>query len=130
MNLEDQVVSLPLAKKLKELGVKQDGAWFCWDEDAMGDAALYRQSDANPKLAAFTVAELGEMLPAHMKKGDLICLKDEQTDKEEPWCVAYREFDYETESLWPGGSGFGAKTEADARAKMLIYLIEKKRISV
>ena len=76
MELKEQVVSLELAKKLKEIGVKQESL-FWWDgytnfEDEIkleygkpdfvaGDAMFY---------SAFTVAELGEMLPEEIEKDE------------------------------------------------------------
>lgn len=76
MKLEEQVVSLELAKKLKELGVKQDGL-FQWFRQFPGDDYLLHYIDYNhhemdlkifkehfpDSCSAFTVAELGEMLP-------------------------------------------------------------------
>jgi hypothetical protein len=68
MKLEDQVVSLELAKQLKELGVPQDSLWdwiksgdnyFVDDIDNVIDLGTYTYSRI---AAAFTVAELGEML--------------------------------------------------------------------
>jgi hypothetical protein len=77
MELEKQLCSLEFAKRLKELGVKQESA-FWWIE---GDL-IYRgewgdpSDDASKRMeqkeldeymstlfSAFTVAELGEMLP-------------------------------------------------------------------
>jgi len=60
-------------------------------------------------VAAFTVAELGEMLP--------------------PYCKTHRNFSrYEVsfpDKTWKDGEAeFYDKNEADARAKMLIHLLE------
>ena len=121
MKLKDQVCSLELAKKLKKLGVEQESL-FNW----VNEKLTFEQPSKEFKVAstswysAFTVAELGELLPKgwHSTK---------------PWN------DYEQESkgkwvciLW-GESGetkeaFYAKNEANARAKMLIYLSEKNLI--
>jgi hypothetical protein len=59
--LEKQVVSLDLAKRLKELGVKQESVWY-WFRDRL---ILGRGEGGNMQTftSAFTVAELGEMLP-------------------------------------------------------------------
>jgi hypothetical protein len=71
MKLEDQVVSLELAKKLKEPGVKQESA-FWWNlrfnsgEWHLDSYQIFTKSNASPcddSISAFTVAELGEILP-------------------------------------------------------------------
>lgn len=66
--IEQQVCSLELAKRLKELGVKQE-SYFYWKEDAPDqDAYLiernsrYFASKGVILGSAFTVAELGEFL--------------------------------------------------------------------
>ena len=85
MKLEQQVTSLELSKKLKELGVKQEGL-FLWtlDEsydkegtllmkDGHGHYSLldefcsYSFNKYNYNCSAFTVAELGELLPSGLK---------------------------------------------------------------
>ena len=122
MELKNQVTNLELSKKLKELGVKQESVWS-W---VVGDSKAPYLDDTKtalitieidkednrikPKLySAFTVAELGEMLKGH-----------------------------ELETIWEGkkwqafqtckSEMFIDKTEANARAKMLIYLLENKLI--
>lgn len=122
MKLEQQVCSLELAKRLKGLGVKQeslfwwvkvkhDGEHFVkmegtiayWEAKRLGFDDIY---------SAFTVAELGEMLPAGIV----------QTDK------CKKETDLKEWALYLAGSKHHvfSDNEADARAKMLIYLIENK----
>jgi hypothetical protein len=69
MKLEDQVVSLELAKRLKELGVKQESlfTWYEWYENEM---ILFH--DRSPEISgqnpysAFTIAELVEILPKNI----------------------------------------------------------------
>jgi hypothetical protein len=61
--LEKHVVSLDLAKRLTELGVKQ-GSLFWWIEILGGYEIWHHSNTRNRKGGpAFTVAELGEMLP-------------------------------------------------------------------
>jgi len=81
MNIENQIVSLELARKLKELGVKQESI-FWWDIETTSvmksgldgmprfletSKVDKRQRDYVRKpertISGFTVAELGEMLP-------------------------------------------------------------------
>lgn len=126
MKLEDQVCSLEMAKRLKELGVKQDGC-YSWFETQGGMVVR----DTNDRIggiclgSAFTVAELGEMLPDHIKIEEVtgtatFCFKSEKQDAGE-WCASYDFVD--TSCCY-----FMATTEADARAKCLIYLIKNKLV--
>lgn len=87
MKLEQQVCSLELAKKLKELGVKQESA-FVWSVPNPEKGRNEREKlvlgkycevmlchkardwgEAFDVYSAFTVAELGEMLPAETSSG-------------------------------------------------------------
>ena len=135
MKLEQQVVSLELAKKLKELGVSQQSLfWWEW----YITTEIKKSTDIPPKIvylpnkpstggkplrnaqhyAAFTVAELGEMLPARVRKFKLQADKMPGGD----WFVSYVSFLNCDEKKFIQYS----YTEADARAKMLIYLIENE----
>ncbi|HKQ06150.1 MAG TPA: hypothetical protein VJ464_13525 [Blastocatellia bacterium] len=122
MTLEQQVVSLELAKKLKELGVKQESIWYRryrkganpeWDLAYVGNIQAVDQ-----KCSAFTVAELGELLPPYFCSFD-----------------AKRKYKWSCEK-WSHGTINGdvptqyADTEADARARMVIYLVENKLITL
>ena len=115
--LERQVTSLESSKRLKELGIKQDSLRY-WNiyitskpylsggkqfEDELATDGTYIQYS----VSAFTVAELGEILPY-----DIHSYKSGRVDK---WCCCDNH-----------GMLILRKTEADARAKMLIYLIENK----
>lgn len=120
MKLEDQVVSLELAKKLKELGVKQESLFWWHECQRPEDGHVwsyienYYRIDTDRAfeevVAAFTVAELGEMLPPGRKS----------------W--RYTDFDGCKWMCEQVGHHEEAATEADARAKMLIYLIENKLV--
>lgn len=122
MDLENQVTSLELSKRLKELGVKQESLFWWW-QDYYGVGAkepfLKDHEPHNPKggwkyCSAFTVAELGEMLKdaPHPANPNFAAPLPEWSDKN-GWSNEY----------------VYALTEADARAKMLIYLIENKLTS-
>ena len=63
-------------------------------------------------LSAFTTAELGEMLPED-------CRTRRSIDEKGKWLVDALSTDH----------FFRADTEADTRAKMLIYLLENKLIA-
>lgn len=70
MNLSDQVCSLEYARRLKELGVKQHGyfSFFRIDEEYFIADNAFDDFIAS----AFTVAELGELLPKTIEKSDVI----------------------------------------------------------
>jgi len=74
MKLEDQVCSLELAKKLKELGVKQESYWSWLKGDAdYGDEPYLLGCTTKleeDECSAFTVAELGEKLPNKIEKNN------------------------------------------------------------
>ena len=117
MKLENQFVSLKLAKRLKELGVKQESLWN-WLEASDG-ARLMRNPVADTyryfyQCAAFTVAELGEMLPPLTSSFQYPHHEGYSCTRSDPSRM----------------TTFTADTEADARAKMLIYLLENKLTEV
>lgn len=129
MKLEDQVCSLELAKRLKELGVKQESL-FKWIHDGNGfrvHSLMLEPYPANWIVAdAFTVAELGEILPGFIH-GFLYGLKCWKTDFQEcSYSINYKHTNTEVdpENGWLIAT-IVEKTEANSRAKMLIHLIEK-----
>jgi len=151
MKIENQVVSLELAKKLKELGVKQYSLWT-WvleykKEILAGEYKLViigntgftnyvcagrDNKEAGEMYAAFTVAELGEMLPSMIvKENNYYYLQLSKTPLED-FEVLYEQVSGEILGGDPadgrnsGNNKTKSKTEANARAKMLIYLIENK----
>src|SRR5213080_1394008 len=114
MRLEEQVTSLELAKKLKELGVPQESLYY-WYTSEFGEPHIEHKPSNNVRdwesVSAFTVAELGEMLPQFHTSTS----KNMHTG-EKYLC-----------EFWKDGSRqhyTWATTEADARAKLLIYLFE------
>lgn len=129
MKLEQQVVSLELAKKLKELGVLQN-SYFKWT-DWYNGVLNYGKPSENFRaewhlvttpvwldetvVSAFTVAELGEMLPDSCE----FYKTNPKTvaSKKGTWAVCVYPEDKKQHKEY-------AETLADAIAKMLIYLIE------
>lgn len=135
MKLENQVVRLELAKKLKELGVKQE-SYFYWEKSPFAYDKKFVIRDNNfclnpikvrdpkdqnkyPRYSAFTVAELGEMLPNQSLEMSVKCYKGNNVYWAEYW-------KYDRQIYLVGGED----NEADARAKMLIYLIGNNLITV
>lgn len=133
MTLEQQVCSLELAKKLKELGVKQESLFYWvttkptdikpttieWEGDIEWIRENISHTYITEQVSAFTVAELGEILS---RNNDLRYYFNHvwQQDKQS-WIVMDVCLDNYYEY---------ASTEADARAKMLIYLIKNKLITL
>ena len=139
MKLENQVVNLELSKKLKELGVKQESLFY-WCERTVTGSKTYKEFFLQEKIyvepypniiSAFTVAELGEMLPNTIRKNEkdyfLNCYfsplsSDGGTDFE----VSYESGDDKTLAYISNEPNDMIESEANARAKMLIYLLENK----
>lgn len=130
MELKNQVVSLELAKKLKELGVKQsgifswmlmDGEWSVEFHTNNTNFSLLKYEDWVEACAtsypAFTVAELAEFLVDH-KHNFLPYFCD--NPRERCWVYNFGQYPEYVE----------AKTLADCLAKMLIYLIENNLITL
>jgi hypothetical protein len=132
MKLENQVCNLDLAKKLKELGVKQESL-FGWVIFGDGYEKGHRSYKENYELrsqesktyfedswiSAFTVAELGEMLPLGFRSGK----------------AGNKKIGYKTYSAHSCGVGgfheqFDSQSEADSRALCLIFCIENNLIEV
>jgi len=120
VNLKNRVVSLELAKRLKKEGYPQDktdtNLWF-WVRVRHNWEILYRFDGVEEECyAAPTVAELGEALPNCFSSGrawNIHC------DKKDKWyCESYNN---KGESVREH-----ADTEADARAKMWLYLKENQ----
>lgn len=143
MELKKQCVSLELAKQLKSLNVKQESLyyWNCntsgptlWNEDYLNQKEWKHPLDI---YSAYTASELGEMLPESIP-GDV----------EEIQCRCPNEVKLNIRKVWDGGKEVWrvhyadpmkhhqkancrpilSTNEADARAKMLIYLLENKLI--
>lgn len=120
MKLEQQVISLELAQKLKELGVKQN-SYFCHNL-TRGSLENTKYTESHPHFkwcSAFTVAELGEMLWNIFEKNG--------------WKLIYKVygdvFGFKGTS-WIGELGIvNLMRDPDMSAKMLVYLLENKLIA-
>lgn len=134
MKLEQQVISLDLAKRLKELGVTQE-SYFWWTQKNLlvstSDAIQgYANETGTPLYSAFTVAELGEMLPAELKGGWLLQMAPAFKNIE-AWVLWYEDSESPEKMMLNGNHWtISAKTEAEARGLMLEYLITNKLLGV
>jgi hypothetical protein len=135
MKLEEQVTSLELSKKLKDLGVKQESAFY-WERSMFTDGwELKSKERASLKgsyeiYSAFTVAELGEMLPRVIQDKWFLRTKPVKNGNT-AWSVQYvgkrgKEMTFRYSRMADPIQG---NTEANARAKMLIYLLENDLLS-
>lgn len=146
MKFEYQVCSLELTKRLRELGVKQES--FCYwhvnhinsdmvflrNRSECAEIDVWRSEKDNCEnfFSAFTVAELGEMLPPLIGEAVLHTFR---VPRKKDWAVSYERMEVVThgdnvtgysDRAWVSDYFFSAPTEADARAEMLIYLLENK----
>lgn len=136
MKLEHQVASLELSKRLEKLGVKQESYFVWWYTEAMSTDVKYfpgidwekrewklkpradDMKDSGRDIAAFTVAELGEMFT-----GYCFSRRTYSSAKDENWLCRWQNVHGINEKELYG------RSEADARAKMLVYLLENKLIT-
>lgn len=142
-NLTWQVVSLELAKDLRDLGVPQESLFY-WEIPTsftlskgynFSSSLHYSKREFTPasvyeSVSAFTATELGRMLPhCFVVKGNehtLTCDRKKlspHSDKISHRCM------YENQN-WATEYSETANTEADARARMLQYLLKNDIITV
>jgi hypothetical protein len=147
MKLENQVTNLELSQKLKELGVKQEyqkGDW-CYENVEGGRLLLVINveeeylsvvfpfakppNDQDPVkmrhslVKAWTVAELGEMF-SEVKIGSM----SENFYMQIGYEMFWKKYENGTKVIDKHSEL--DKSEANARAKMLIYLLENKLIKI
>lgn len=135
MKIENQVCTFEQAERLNQLGVKESSLWF-WQsmkEPVIEGCSKRRielyanvghpisKSIVDKQYAAYTVAELGMMLPPKIAS-----LRDENG-----WvCQAHKD-QYPFPQIKEGFNFFIVRSdasEAEARAAMLIYLLENNLI--
>lgn len=131
MKIENQVCTLEQAKRLSQLGIRQGLSIFFWDDYA-GKVQLmmnstpndgYVPDEENTCFSAFTVAELGVMLPQTIK----FC----KTQKASIQLSRFNAFTiyYNRHSSGSNVCMQESYKEAEARAAMLIHLLEEKYIT-
>lgn len=127
--LKDQVVSLQDAKKFKKLGVPQESCFYHREYiDSEGGVAkglvthsrafIHLDEKGDQYYSAFTVAELGEMIPDQIivAPGRVVSFR---MGKRQDHFRAFMGKLYQ-----PTG-----RKEVDVRAKLLIYLIENNYVN-
>ncbi|MBK8467908.1 MAG: hypothetical protein IPL32_19010 [Chloracidobacterium sp.] len=119
---ESHVSNLILSQRLKELGVKQESLfWYVnlgkdeWHRRWEGEVFGLPGIEGLERVSAFFASELGEMMDAHSGKTNLLT---RASLKGKWYCeISPSYIEQKTHCEY-------ADTEADARAKMLIYLLE------
>lgn len=145
MNIENQVCTLEQAKKLKACGINTDMPHFSWYENCRSEwvngvrvqtsgvgetmqtkANAAEFGDSDSIFPAFTVAELGVMLPDDGEgcgdwytNRDAGCYKGNDIDGFSCWHF----MDSKSPITIEGSKVF--PTEAEARAALLIYMLKK-----
>jgi hypothetical protein len=134
MELQNQVTSLELSKMLKELGFPQDSLFY-WVVNAQtafreprvllnGVIKEWNQKQAKAfqyeiLCSAYTVAELGELLPSKLYIKKRTLYNENYKHKSGMFFAGYQ--NEKDEKDYIGEIDF---TECDARAKLLIHLKE------
>lgn len=128
MKIENQVCSLEQAKKLKELGIVQTETSYVWVSRYDGESFLtyYDAGDSViPQYSAFTVAELGVMLPREFRlPNEGICHLTFSNRLD--FGAFTRIKNWGTQTIIHTIEG---DTEAQSRANMLIWLLESNHIT-
>ena len=123
MKLESQVCSLELSKKLKELEVPHKSLWV-WEFADGVPSNLNAAAASGSNVYAYSVAELGEMLPTNISLMDWLQIQKGAAG----FTVDYGH--QEMDGSYCAAKEISSASEADARAAMLIYLLENKLITL
>lgn len=128
MKLKQQVCSLEVAKRLKELGAKQEGL-YGWIEKQPGYWRLWSSGECEnwegETYTAFTIAELWDLLPSTCPEhGGVLQICPAFSDG--AWFVGYGDHMNGKGCHVEGGGGISIP---ETFAKMLVYLLENKLIT-
>lgn len=137
MKIENQVCLLSQAKKLKELGVEQI-SYFSYREEIgypnnpvplITEKEFPKGVDAKAFniYSAYSVAELGVMLP---QDNDDHFFESHYNDHYGEWTCNYQTWKNDDREELRHINDTGGDTEAEARADMLIFLLENNLIKV
>lgn len=125
MKLEDQVCSLELSKRLKELGVQQNSLFYWYytgydlHEHFLQIGKNY-DGDASPRYSAFTVPELLELLPSFINDW-ILSIDKYPSEYEVKYCDKKDEKRLEIEF---------DKNLVNACARILIRLLKNELITI
>lgn len=131
MNLESQVTSLELSKKLLTLGVKQE-SFFNWNDyygkgiEIIGNKIF--DEGCEEYYSAFTASELLELIPKNIEYLYLKIYKGSYEEDDNLYvCELNHEVGHESDYTYFKCTD---ETLCDALAKMLIHLIENELIEI
>lgn len=127
MELKDQVSNAELSNKIKKLGITAPSLFFReWtgakdsEVESWGGGHSYYGID---NVNCYTVAELGELLPHIIKHKFVLRMWKNENGYFIDYLDAYTDKSFSFPEIF---SFHSDKNEANARAKMLIYLLENK----
>jgi len=128
MKLKNQLVSKKLSIKLDELGFKTESLYWhkipnkkCRNGSVASIVEYPEESKWFDYYRAYSVSEIGEMLPLKIDDEDLTIWREKGF---ESWDVAYSTL-ARKEEVWEQ-----SKNLVDAMAKMAIYLLENNLIKL
>jgi hypothetical protein len=127
MKLSEQVCTLEQAKKIYALGVERRSLFYHFH------GRIEHEAFGSEYYSAFTVAELGVMLPHPSSLNEMGgWLHNSECDTTStdglPWYLLW-EYDLDKENAGFGRHIVSGVTEAEARAAMLIYLLENNLVT-
>lgn len=128
MNINEQICSMELAKRLKELGVKQESLFYRFGEENFQYIFCkeYEQYSPNVNLdikdgySAFTAAELFEMLPSSLVIDDCLSISKSKNN------IYTALYDHITEEINYYNIIVHDENLSNCLAKILICFLEKK----
>ena len=124
MDIKDQVCSLGLSKRLKELGYPQESLWWHWQQYSDKKWIVCQKSkgcSTDNIISAPSVAEIGMELPYRIKQRWFFRIEK----CSHFWRVSYMHNDgeyYVSKKLELENANITANTEANARGLMWEYL--------
>ena len=122
MKISNQTSSHELSQRLCELGVKKKSIFWYKPGGKYPTLLLEGERSTTGYYRAYTVAELGRILPERIIiDGRAKVLRTFKTLS--TWYVKYEDYETDDTEFWEKGK------EANARARMVIYLVENNLLT-
>lgn len=129
--VEQHVTSLVMSDRLAEAGVERNSLFY-WLRTRDRWEVWHRPSGrfftSWKRFPAYTASELGAMLPQRLVLEGNACAPTTTQILPDEWEASYTHVSIEHESYWVDYMPCTAHTEADARAALLLELIDAKHI--